>query len=91
MRRLMLPVVLFALVALLPSAATVAAQDSPSQEAKPLPSIADKTAGMEKKDGFVPVYWDAKTGKIFLEIGRFETEFLYYVSLPAGMDRTTSV
>jgi len=78
-------VALLALATLLPSATPLAAQDSGSQEAKPLPSIADKTEGMEKKDGFVPVYWEAKTGKIFLEISRFDTEFLYYVSLPAGM------
>ena len=61
------------------------AQDSQSQEAKTLPTIAEKTRGMEKKDGFIPLYWDAKTGKIFLEIGRFQEELLYYPSLPAGM------
>jgi hypothetical protein len=79
-------VALMALGAILPGAASaVLAQDSGSQEAKPLPTIAEKTDGMEKKDGFVPLFWDAKTGKIFLEISRFDTEFLYYVSLPAGM------
>jgi hypothetical protein len=40
---------------------------------------------MEKIDGFVPLYWDGKTGKIWLEISRLDTEPLYYVSLPAGM------
>jgi len=70
-----------------PSSALLA-QSSESQEAKPIPSIAEKTNGMEKKDGFVPLFWDAKTGKIFLEISRFDTEFLYYVSLPAGMGRS---
>jgi hypothetical protein len=40
---------------------------------------------MEKKDGFIPLYWDSKTGKIFLEVEHFDTEFLYYPSLPAGM------
>ncbi len=67
------------------TAPTSAAQERDSQEARPLPSIADRTEGMEKKDGFIPVYWDAKTGKIFLEIGRFREELLYYPSLPAGM------
>jgi len=56
-----------------------------AQESEPLPSIAEKTDGMEKKDGFIPLYWDAKTGKIFLEMGRFQEEILYYPSLPAGM------
>ncbi len=64
------------------SAQTAAAA---SQEAKPLPSISQKTEGMEKTDGFIPLYWDARTGKIWLEINRFDTELLYYVSLPAGM------
>jgi len=40
---------------------------------------------MEKRDGFIPLYWDARTGKIWLEINRFDQELLYYVSLPAGM------
>ena len=66
---------------LLPAAAC----QEPPQEAKPIPSIAEKTDGMEKRDGFIPLYWDAKAGKIWLEIGRFDEELLYYVSLPAGM------
>lgn len=33
----------------------------------------------------MPLYWDAKSGKMFLEIARFDTEFLYQVSLPAGL------
>ena len=86
MRRAFLLVALMALGATLPGATSdVVAQGPETQEAKPIPSIAEKTKGMEKKDGFVPLFWDAKTGKIFLEISRFDTEFLYYVSLPAGM------
>jgi hypothetical protein len=49
------------------------------------PSIAEKTRGMQRIDGFVPLYWDASTGKLHLEIGRFDTELLYVVSLPAGV------
>ena len=56
-----------------------------TQEAKPIPSIADKTQGMEKRDGFIPLFWDSKAGKIWLQIDRFDEEMLYYVSLPAGM------
>jgi hypothetical protein len=66
-----LPALLFSLTAL--SAQT------------PLPSIADKTRGMEKKDGFIPLYWDAQGGKLFLEIPRMGQELLYQGSLPAGM------
>src|SRR5574338_148413 len=48
-------------------------------------SISEKVAGMEKFPGFFPLYWDAKAGKIWLEIDKWNTEFLYVESLPAGI------
>jgi hypothetical protein len=58
-----------------------------AQDAKdsPLPTIAEKTEGMTKIDGYVPVYWDAATGKLWLEISRVDTEMLYVSSLPTGL------
>ena len=50
-----------------------------------LPSIAEKTTNFEKKDGFFPLYWDEAGGKIWLEIPRFDEDFLYVSSLPAGL------
>ena len=50
-----------------------------------LPTIAAKTEGMQKLDGYVPLYWQASSGKLFMEIGRFNQELLYQVSLPAGL------
>jgi hypothetical protein len=50
-----------------------------------LPDIGLKTAGMKKFSGYLPFYWDAGTGKIWLEIDKFDTEFLYVSSLPAGL------
>src|SRR5215203_4821186 len=47
--------------------------------------LSEKVAGMEKFPGFLPFYWDARTGKIWLEIERWNTEFLYVESLPAGI------
>jgi hypothetical protein len=44
-----------------------------------------KIAGLQKIDGYFPLYWDAANGKMWLEILRFNTEFLYQVSLPAGV------
>jgi len=35
--------------------------------------------------GYFPFWWDDKSGKIWLEITRFDTEFLYVNSLPAGL------
>ncbi|HJU93892.1 MAG TPA: zinc-dependent metalloprotease [Pyrinomonadaceae bacterium] len=48
-------------------------------------TITEKVAGMEKFPGFFTFYWDAKTGKIWLEIDKWNTEFLYVESLPAGI------
>ena len=47
-------------------------------------SISVKTAGLQKIDGYMPLYWDAASGKLWLEITRFNQELLYQVSLPAG-------
>ncbi|MDH5792391.1 MAG: DUF5117 domain-containing protein, partial [Candidatus Bathyarchaeota archaeon] len=48
-------------------------------------TIGEKTAGMERFPGFFTYYWDAKAGKIWLEIDRFEEEFLYVNALSAGL------
>jgi len=53
-----------------------------SQELK---SIEAFTAGMEKKEGFLTFYWNAKENKIWLEIDKFDTELLYYPSLAQGV------
>jgi len=51
-------------------------------------------AAMERIDGYMPLYWDAAKGKLFLEIARLDQELLYQVSLasgvgsnPVGLDR----
>jgi hypothetical protein len=53
--------------------------------AQPTKSIEERTTGMEKLDGYFPVYWDQKTGLLYLEIPRFDTEFLYTTGLAAGL------
>ena len=52
---------------------------------KPLPSIQEKTRGMEKFPGFFADYWDAREGKIWLEVDNWNKEFLYVESLPNGV------
>ncbi len=49
------------------------------------PTIADKTAGTQKMPGYFNLYWDAKQGKLWLEIDKWNTEFLYQSGLPAGV------
>src|SRR4051794_18644544 len=58
-----------------------AGDDTPA----PPVAVAKKVAGMERIDGYVPLYWDANTGKLFMEISRFDSEFLYQVSLATGV------
>lgn len=58
---------------------------STGARAQDLPSIASKVKDFEKKDGFIPVYWDAKAGKVWLEIHQWDTDLLYVTSLPAGL------
>jgi hypothetical protein len=48
-------------------------------------SIADRTAGMTRLDGFVPLFWDERTGSLYFEIARFDREFLMATGLAAGL------
>lgn len=49
------------------------------------PSIAQVTKGLEKRDGYFPLYWDAAKGRLLLEIPRLGEEFLYLPSLATGL------
>lgn len=48
-------------------------------------TIHEKTAGMQKLPGFFTCYWDEREGKLWLQIDKWNTRFLYYESLPNGM------
>ena len=63
-----------------------ASAPSPAPPAK-VPGSAwnDKTAKLQKFDGLFPLYWDADNGKLLMQINRLGEEFLYQVSLPAGV------
>lgn len=50
-----------------------------------LPSIEDKTTGMEKKAGLFDLYWDADMGDVYLEVAKFGEEFLYLTALRSGL------
>jgi len=74
-------------VFLLVAAIAASAQErAPKEGQQPPPAgIASRTAGMQKLEGYVPLYWDAKGGKLWLEIEKWNAEFLYVNSLPAGI------
>ena len=48
-------------------------------------AIAEKTKDAQKIPGYFNLYWDAKAGKLWLEIDKWDTEFLYQSGLPAGV------
>jgi len=50
-----------------------------------IPAIEERTAGMQKLNGYFPVYWDERTGNLWLEIPRLDTDFLYATGLAAGL------
>lgn len=72
---------LIALVAALAARPVLAAPEIPAD----LPSVATRTAGLQRLDGFVPLYWDERRGTLLMEVSRFGQELLYQVSLPAGL------
>jgi uncharacterized protein DUF4953/uncharacterized protein DUF5117 len=51
----------------------------------PTPTIAEKTAGAQKLPGYFNLFWDAKQGKLWLEIDKWSSEFLYQSGLSAGV------
>ena len=70
---------------------------APSPETATGSQLQAKTAGMERRDGFIPLYLDPRQGKIYLEIPRDSTRALMFVSLatglgsnPIGLDRGAS-
>ncbi|HZU21629.1 MAG TPA: hypothetical protein VE998_02285, partial [Terriglobales bacterium] len=50
-------------------------------------SMSARTAGLQKRDGFVPFYWDARRGALLLELSQqaLDREFLYFASLGSGI------
>jgi len=62
-------------------AQAAAGQGTPAQSA----NIAEKTKDAQRLTGYFNLYWDAKAGKLWLEIDKWGTEFLYQSSLPAGV------
>jgi len=82
--------VLATFVVAVPFAPNVMAQGTPT-------SIAAKTTGFERRDGFLPIYVDAKSGKLLLELPRDSVRALLLISQatglgsnPVGIDRGES-
>ena len=50
-----------------------------------LPTIEEKTAGMRRLDGFLPVYWDERGGRLWLEVPLADEELIFIASRATGM------
>ncbi len=73
-----------ALIVVTATLSTAQDRDKPDAGASP-PTIAERTKGFQKIDGFLPLYWQPSSGRLLMEIGWFNHEMLYQVSLPAGL------
>ena len=62
-------------------AATFAAANARAQSG----GIAEKTKDAQQLAGYFNLYWDLKAGRLWLEIDKWNTEFLYQSGLPAGV------
>ena len=53
-------------------------------------SLAARTAGLQRHDGFLPYYWDEKKGDILFELSPavLGREFLYFTGLGSGVGST---
>ena len=69
-----------ALALLLLSAAALHAQQPPRPA-----TIAQATSGAARQDGFFPIYFDERSGKLQLEVARLGQDFLYLNSLATGL------
>ncbi|MCC7417957.1 MAG: zinc-dependent metalloprotease [Acidobacteria bacterium] len=75
-------------------ATSLLAVPAAAQAPQPAATIAQRTAGLQRLDGFLPLYLDAARGRALMEISKFGEDVLYYVqyatspgSVEIGMDR----
>ncbi len=74
------------------SASPAEAQGGGGQQAPQ--TIAARTAGLTRADGYIPFYWDQARGRLLFEISRFDQDLLYFTasskaigSVELGVDR----
>jgi len=53
-------------------------------EAQGLTTIQDKTASMESQDGFIPIHYDQRDGRLYLEVSLPGEDFIYNSFLASG-------
>ncbi|MFT2089525.1 zinc-dependent metalloprotease [Paraglaciecola sp. 2405UD69-4] len=53
--------------------------------AQGFPDISEKVKGTQAIKGYFTLYWDDSTGKMFWEIDKLDTEFIYQISMGSGL------
>jgi hypothetical protein len=76
---------LLAATSLLAAPPIVSAKNASDDPAQQPATIAAKTASAQKLPGYFTLYWDAKSGKLWLAIDKWGTDFLYQSGLSAGI------
>ena len=65
--------------------AAILTAQPPQRPAQTIPTVEERTANLQKLDGFFPLYWDPRAGLLYLEIPRLNSKFLYATGLAAGL------
>ena len=78
-------IILFACFIVGFSSLTIAQRPGGGVNAGPAATLSAITQNLKKFDGYFTFYSDEKTGKIYLEINKFNEEFLYFSSLVDGV------
>lgn len=79
-----------ALVVLMGGILTPANTQTSGKPADEKGSLATRTAGLQRRDGFLPYYWDEKKSEILFELSPavLGREFLYFTGLGSGIGST---
>ncbi|MFD1258379.1 zinc-dependent metalloprotease [Mucilaginibacter terrae] len=56
-----------------------------SAEVRPAATISAITQNLKKFEGYFNFYYDERSGKVYLEVNKFDQEFLYFSSLTDGV------
>jgi len=71
--------IMLAVCAMAGTSATAAVSEAP------VATIAERTAGLQHLPGLLPLHWDAKHARLYLEIPHLNEDLLYVDSLPYGL------
>ena len=62
-----------------------ASQQRQAAQPRAIPPIEERIRDMKKLDGFFPLYWDERSGSMFMEIPRFDYRLLVCHGIVGGI------